>query len=189
MNVRTTVLTILSLAVITAVPCAAQTMRPGLWQINNKITSQNSQLAQQMSAMQKQLAAMPPEQRKMMEEMLNKQAGVNLPTMQDGGMLVKVCVTKEMVAQNQLPIQQTGNCTHQRTPMVGRTMKMSFTCTNPNSSGEGTATFVSDSNYAMTMNMHADMNGKKETTSMAATGRWLGEDCGNIKPMVLPPSK
>lgn len=189
MNLRTTAFTIITLAATTALPCAAQTMRPGLWQINNKVTSQNSQLAQQMSAMQKQLASMPPEQRKMMEEMLNKQAGVNLPTMQDGGMLVKVCVTKEMVAQNQLPVQQTGNCTHQRTPMVGKQMKMSFTCTNPESSGEGTATFVSETAYNMTMNMSANMNGKKETTSMAARGIWLGADCGNIKPVVMPTAK
>lgn len=189
MNFRTTAFTILSLAAFTALPCAAQTMRPGLWQINNKITSQNSQLAQQMKAMQKQIASMPPEQRKMMEEMLSKQAGVNLPTMQDGGMLVKVCVTKEMVAHNQLPVQQTGNCTHQRTPLIGKQMKMSFTCTNPDSRGEGSATFLSETAYNMTMNMTANMNGKQETTSMAASGSWLGPDCGNIKPVVMPKAK
>lgn len=186
MNVRLAVFTIFSLAAITAVPCAAQTMRPGLWQVNNKITSQNSQLAQQMSAMQKQIASMPPEQRKMMEEMMSKQAGVTLPTMKDGGMIVKVCVTKEMVAQNQLPIQQTGNCTHERSPMVGRQMKMSYQCSNPASSGHGTAHFISDTAYAMDMNMTNDMNGKKETTSMSARGEWLGADCGNIKPMPMP---
>lgn len=189
MTVRLTALTIFSLAAIAAVPCSAQTMRPGLWQINNKITSQNSQLARQMAAMQKQIANMPPEQRKMMEQMMSKQAGVNLPTMQDGGMLVKVCVTKEMVAQNQLPVQQTGNCTHQRSALVGKTMKMSFSCTEPQSSGEGTATFQSDTAYAMTMNMTANMDGKKETTSMSAKGEWLGADCGNIKPIPLPTAK
>jgi hypothetical protein len=190
MNLRRTVFTIFSLAAITALPCAAQTMRPGLWQVNNKFTSQNSQLAQQMSALQKQIASMPPEQRKMMEEMMSKQAGINLPTMQDGGMVVKVCVTKEMVAQNQLPVHQSGNCTHQRSPMVGRTMKLSFQCTNPESSGEGTATFMSDTAYAMTMHVTAAMDGKKkETTSMAAKGEWLGADCGSIKPMDMPPAK
>lgn len=189
MTVRLTALTIFSLAAIAAVPSSAQTMRPGLWQINNKITSKDSQLARQMTAMQKLLADMPPEQRKMMEEMVHKNAGVNLPTMQDGGMLVKVCVTKEMVAQNQLPVQQTGNCTHQRTPVVGKTMKMSFSCTDPQSSGEGSATFLSDTAYAMNMKVTANMGGKKETTSVSAKGEWLGADCGNIKPVTLPSAK
>jgi hypothetical protein len=187
MNLRHTVFAIISLSAI-ALPCAAQTMRPGLWQINNKISSQNSQLAQQMAAAQKMMANMPPEQRKAMEDMMKKN-GVSMPTMTDDGMIVKACLTKEMVAQNQVPVQTTGNCTHQRSPIVGGQMTMSYQCSNPDSSGQGTISFTRDTAYTMTMNMTHSMQGKKETMSMAAKGQWLGADCGDVKPLAMPPAK
>ncbi len=189
MKIRFAVASFLSLTALAAVPAMAQDMRPGLWELHNKISSSNGQLAQQMSAMQKQIASMPPEQRKMMEDMISKHAGVAMPTMKDGGMQVKVCVTKEMVAQGQLPMQQTGNCTHQRSPMVGKEVKIAFTCTNPESRGEGRASFPNDSSFSSNMQIHANLNGKQESTSISGQGTWLGADCGNVKPLALPPPR
>lgn len=186
MNRSLTYLALAFFSATIALPASAQSMKPGLWEINNKITSQNSRLAQQMRQMQQQIASMPPEQRKMMEQMMAKNAGVNLPTMTDDGMRVKMCMSKEMVAQNQLPVQQEGNCKHQRMPLVGNSMKVSFVCTNPESSGEGNVQFLSDSAYTMTMNMTATVEGKKEVTSMQAKGKWIGANCGDIKPIAPP---
>ena len=50
----------------------AQTMKPGLWEINNKMTTQSGEMEKGMAEMQKQLASMPPEQRKMMEDMIGQ---------------------------------------------------------------------------------------------------------------------
>lgn len=189
MKIRFAVASIISLTALAAAPAMAQDMRPGLWELNNKISSANGQLAQQMTALQKQIASMPPEQRKLMEDMMSKHAGVTMPTMKDGGMLVKVCVTKEMVAQGQLPIQQSGNCTHQRSPMVGKEVKIAFTCTNPDSRGEGRASFPSDTAFSSTMQMHANINGRAESTTISGQGTWLGAECGNVKPVTLPPAR
>lgn len=189
MNIRRTALTFFFFTAIAALPSYAQNMKPGLWEIHNKITSQNSRLAQQMAEMQKQIASMPPEQRKAIEQMMAKNSGVNLPTMTDDGMRVKMCMSKEMVEQNQFPVQQHGNCSHQRSPVVKGGMKISYACTNPESSGAGTVSFVSDTAYAMNMKMMQVVEGKKEVTSISAKGTWLGADCGDIKPLGVPPAQ
>lgn len=167
---------------VISLPALSQSMRPGLWEVDSKISSKNPQMAAQMAQLRKQLASMPPEQRKMMEQMLAKQGGASMPTMTDDGMRVKICMSKEMVAQNQVPVQQTGNCKQQQTPMGSNAIKISFVCTNPASSGEGTVQFEGETGYTMNMNLTAAPQGKPETTTVQADGRWLGADCGAVKP-------
>lgn len=189
MPVRHTAVAVLSSALFIAVPCSAQNMKPGLWEVNNKMQSSNGQLEQAMAMVHEQMAQMTPEQRQSMEAMMAKN-GMQMPTVGAGGsMSVKMCMTRDMAAQNKMPIQDVGNCTHKRSAVVGNTMKVSFSCSKPDASGEGTVTFNSDTNYAMKMKVTTSANGKPETMNMDATGRWLGADCGNIKPAVLPKSK
>ncbi len=186
MKPQLTALAVFSSLALVAMPVSAQTMKPGLWEINNKIQSQNTDFGRMMAEMQKQMASMPPEQRKAMEDMMQKQAGVGMPVMKDGGMAMKMCISKEMVAQGQMPIQQQGNCTQKRTNTSASAIKVSFSCTNPASSGESEVQFSGDAAYTMKMKMTSSMMGKPEAISMSATGKWLGTDCGNIKPIPIP---
>lgn len=190
MNIRVTAVSAFLLGSIAALPALAQNMKPGLWEIDTKSSATADPRLRQMLEMQKQqMANMPPEQRKMMEDMMAKHGAGGLTISPDGGMHVKACVTPEMVARNQLPMQQRGNCVHKRSPMVGNGMKMSFTCTNPEVSGEGSATFTGDTAFAMTMQTVATVNGKKQPSSMSSSGKWLASDCGNIKPVAIPEGK
>ena len=61
-------------------------------------------------------------------------------------------------------------------------------CVNPASSGEGQFTFNSPESYSMKMLVNTTVQGKPETVNMEGTGKWLGADCGDIKPM-RPPAK
>jgi len=61
-------------------------------------------------------------------------------------------------------------------------MKMAFTCTNPPSSGEGEVTFSSPDAYSMKMVVNTTIQGRAEKINMDGSGRWLGSDCGDIKP-------
>lgn len=185
MNNRLTALAALAAAAFTVLPAGAQNVKPGLWEVNNKMTTASGQLEKGMAEMQKQMANMPPEQRKMMEDMMSKQ-GVSVGAGAGGAVVAKMCLTKEMIAQNQMPIQQHGDCTSTRGAMVGKTMKMSFTCTKPPSTGEGEITYTSDTSYSMKMKVNSSASGKPETMNVDATGRWLGADCGNIKPITMP---
>ena len=189
MPIRRTVLAVLTTAVFIAVPCSAQNMKPGLWEINNKMQSSNGQLEQAMAMMHEHMAKMTPEQRKSMEDMMSKN-GLQMPSVGAGGsMSVKMGMTRDMAAANKMPIQDAGNCTHKRSAVVGNTMKVSFTCSKPDASGDGQVTFNSDTNYAMKMKVTTSASGKPETMTMDATGRWLGANCGDVKPPVLPKAK
>ena len=168
-----------------ALVASAQTMKPGLWEINQKLQSGNGDLGAKMAAAQERMAKMPPEQRKMMEDMMAKQGvsiGAGGP---GGGMILKVCMTKEMTERNEVPTGE-GDCTSTRSPRVGNTMKLAFTCTKPPSSGEGEITFNGSDAYAMKMTVNTTVQGKPQKMDMASTGKFLGADCGAIKPFVMP---
>lgn len=165
----------------------AQGLKPGLWEITNKMQmdgERGRQLAQAQAQMQAQMAAVPPEQRKMMEEMMARQ-GVKLGAGGPGGMSVKMCMTREMAERNEMPVQQ-GDCRTTQQARSGNSMKMAFVCTNPPSSGEGEVTFMGPEAYNMKMSVTTLVEGKSERMNMEGQGRWKGGDCGNIKPMVLP---
>jgi len=103
-----------------ATPAAAQTMKPGLWEITNKMGGSGesgAKMAAAMEQMQKQMASMSPEQRKQMKKMMAQQ-GVNMaPGAAAGGMAVRVCITKEMAARNETPAQTQGDCKQEQMTM------------------------------------------------------------------------
>ncbi|HSI54264.1 MAG TPA: DUF3617 domain-containing protein [Ramlibacter sp.] len=170
---------------VAATTAGAQNLKPGLWEVTNKMQTASGQMEAQMAQAQAQMAAMPPEQRKMMEEMM-AQRGVKLGAGGPGsGMSAKICLTKEMVERNEVPAQQ-GDCKTTQHARTGNTMKMSFVCTNPPSNGEGQVTFVGPDAYNMKMLVNTTVQGKPEKINMDGTGKWLGADCGNIKPMEMP---
>lgn len=160
---------------------SAQSMKPGLWEVTNKMQSSSGQMEQGMAQMQQQMASMPPEQRKMIEDMM-KQRGMSMSGSSAGAMTVKVCMTKDMVERKEIPSQR-GDCKTTRQQMSGNTMKMAFSCTNPPSTGEGEVTFTNPESYQMKMVVNTTVQGKPERVNMDGSGRWLGANCGDIKPM------
>jgi hypothetical protein len=171
---------------LTITPVAAQTMKPGLWEITNKMGGSGesgAKMAAAMEQMQKQMASMPPEQRKQMEKMMAQQ-GVNMsPGTAGGGMSTKICISKEMAARNEAPTQTRGDCKHEQMQKSGNTTKFKFTCTKPPSSGEGEVTMNSSESYTMKMKMTSQAKGKPEQMTMDAQGKFLSSDCGSIKPI------
>jgi hypothetical protein len=164
-----------------AVGASAQepNLKPGLWQITHKMTTASGQIEKASAELQKQMADMPPEQRKMMEDMM-AQRGMSMGAGGPLDMSAKVCMTRDMVERNEIPVQQ-GNC---KTTMQSRTAsstKMSFSCTDPPSSGEGQYTMVSPEAYTAKMTVRTAVQGKPETMNMDTSGKWLGADCGSVK--------
>src|SRR3712207_6067311 len=114
-------------------PVAAQTLKPGLWEVQQKMQG-SGEMNQAMEEMRKNMAKMPPEQRKQMEAMMAPQ-GVQMEPGAAGGMAMRMCMSKEMAERNEIPGNQ-GDCktpSHQRS---GNTMRMAFTCTKTPSTGE-----------------------------------------------------
>jgi len=168
----------------TALPAAAQTMKPGLWEMTQKMGGDHgAKMAAAQAEMQKQLAAMPPEQRKQMEKMMAQQGMAMAPgAAPGGGMATRICVSKEMAARNEAPAA-SGDCKQETLSRSGNTTKFKFSCSNPPSSGEGEVTIHSAESYTTRMKVTTQHKGKPETMTMDSQGKWLSADCGNLKPM------
>jgi hypothetical protein len=162
---------------VLSVSVSAQNLKPGLWEVSSKMQTGSGEMEKNMAKMEQQMASMPPEKRKMMEEMMAKQ-GVKMGA---GGTTLKMCMTKEMVERHDVPAQR-GDCKNTTQARTGNTMKVAFTCTNPPSSGEGQMTFVSSEAYTSKMVINTTMQGKPEKINTESSGKWLGADCGDIKP-------
>ena len=175
---------LLALAATTA---QAQNLKPGLWEMNSKMTSSSGQMEQAMAQAQAQMAAMPPAQRKMVEDMMAKQ-GVGMGAGNTN--VVRVCLSPEMAAQGGVPQQTQGDCKTTMAPRSGNTTRVSFVCTNPPSSGEGTVTVLGPDSYSSKMTITTSAAGRPEKMNIDSTSKWLGADCGNLKPMpTTPPAK
>jgi uncharacterized membrane protein YkoI len=167
---------------LTALAAHAQTQAPGLWEHTMNMKSAGGEMEKAQAEMQKQLAAMPPEQRKQMEQAM---AGRGM-TMGAQGTTVKVCVTKEQAARAAEP-RMNGDCTRQDVQRSGNTMKFKFECSKPQpSSGEGEMTFVSDKAYTGKTTVTTQVKGQPQQMNMEMSGKWLGADCGDIKPRPMP---
>lgn len=94
--------------------------------------------------------------------------------------------TKDMVERSQMPLQTQGDCTSTASNKTSTGMTFKFTCASPPSSGEWQYTFMGDNAYTMKMKSNTPQQGKAVITTMDSSGKWLGADCGNIKPMVIP---
>lgn len=159
----------------------AQDLQPGLWELSNTVQSSSGEMEQAMAEARKQMAALPAEQRKMMQDMMAKQ-GVAMGGSGPGSMVTKVCMTAQMLARGEI-VTQDGDCRTQQAARVGNTMKFAFTCTRPPSSGDGEVTFNGPKSYSSRMNVKTGAGGRMETMAMQSQGKWLGTDCGNVKPM------
>jgi hypothetical protein len=174
--------TLLISALVFSAAAHAQSTKPGLWEINQKVGG-NAEMDKAMAQMQQQMAGMSPAEKKMMQDMMAKQ-GMAMPTpAAGGGMAMKVCITPEMAAKQDMPVQAEGDCTTTITSRSGNTLKMNFVCKNPPSSGEGTYTFSGDSAYTMKMLMKSTHQGKPVSTTLDGQGKWLSASCGAVKPM------
>jgi leucyl aminopeptidase (aminopeptidase T) len=175
-------------AVFSATFCmgaSAQNLKPGLWEITNKMKSSGGEMEKMQAQMQEKLAKMPSGERKKMEEMM-AQHGVKMGAGSAGGMTAQTCMTKEMSERNEIPTH--GDCKMTKQQRSGNTTSFAFSCTNPPSSGEGQHTFVSPEAYTFKMTMTTSVHGKPETMTMDGSGKWLAADCGSLKPM-RPPGK
>jgi hypothetical protein len=166
-----------------ALPAGAQTMnmKPGLWELSNKISSSDTQMQGAMAEMQKQLASMPPEQRQAMQQMMERN-GMQMSIGAGGALNSRVCMTKEMIQRKEFPVQE-GDCKQKLTPAGANKMKVSFSCSKPAASGEGEMSFDSDTSYRAKMHIKGSDGGEQRNVDMDVTGKWLGADCGKLRPI------
>lgn len=179
------VLCTLALAGLTSAACAADmpARKPGLWEITNKTLMDGK-----APAMPK-LDNLPPEQRAQIEKMMAEK-GMSMPGSGPGGATVtKMCLTKEEAMRKDPPLHTGGEekCEHKVTKQTASMMAFTYVCTGRHASrGEGEARFESDSRYSGWLNATTEDAGQQHKMRMEYSARWLGADCGNIKPFAMP---
>jgi len=167
-----------SLALGLAGPVLAQRLTPGLWEHSTTIKSQGGQMEAAMAQAQAQMANLPPDQRKMMQEMMAKQ-GVQMGGQPNS---VRTCITPAQAERAEIP-QQQGQCTRQAFSQSGNTYKYKMTCSGQApTTVEGEYTVVSDKAYNGRSVVNTTVAGKAERMDMTVSGKWLAADCGSIKP-------
>ena len=165
---------------LAAVGAQAQKIAPGLWEMTMNTKAGGGEMQANIARMQEQMAKMPPDQRKMMEEMMAKQ-GVSLGGGGSKG-AIRYCVSKEQAERGDVPQDPDGRCKRDSMERSGSTMRFKFSCTNPPSSGSGEFTFSGDKAYAMKMVVDSTIEGKPQRMEMQQTGKWVAADCGTLKP-------
>lgn len=168
-------------------PASAQALRmtPGLWEQTVSMKSGSGELEAKQAEAQARLAAMPPEQRAMVENMM-KSRGVQ---MGPKGTTLRICISKEMSEREPTPPKES-RCEHQQVARNGSSVTYKFTCEgrdgNPPTTGEGTFQMTSSTSYTGTSIVNTTVHGKPERMENTVTGKYLGSDCGDIKPVQVP---
>jgi len=175
-----------SLAALSAAPASAEPTkpRPGLWEYTMNVGGAASgELAAAQDKMAAELAKMPPDQRKMVEAMMAKRGMASGP---GGATTIKACVTPESIEREDFSSGRP-DCKQVVASRTASTVVLKLTCDGPPpSTGEMTMTFQSPTAYAMKMISTTTANGKPVQTTMDSTAKWLGADCGAVKPAKRP---
>ena len=178
---KTCLICLAALLPLASTTALAQKMAPGLWENSMSMKSGNAEADAAMAKMKDEMARMPPQQRKMMEDMMAKQ-GVSIGAAGQA-ITARVCITPEMAAREEMPQQHEGDCKQTSKERSGNTMRIKFACTGQHaSSGEGEYTFISDKQHKGRTVVNSMVDGKPRRMEMEHSGKWLAADCGNLKP-------
>lgn len=170
-----------------AAPAFAQSGKPraGLWEYTMQMSGAgtNADLGAAQQKMAAEMAKLPPDQRKMVEEMMAKRGIGSTP---QGGTTVKSCLTQEAVDREDFGGQRS-DCRQEVVSRTASTVSLKVTCSGPPpSTGEATLTILSPTTYAMKTVMTTAHDGKPTQLTIDGTGKWLGTDCGSVKPVKRP---
>lgn len=173
--------TVLALALpLLAAPALAGDMKAGLWEV--KTTRQivdGQDMRAQMQQMQQQMASLPPDQRRQMEAMMNKQ-GVG---MGPGG-ATRMCISEEMAKRDTPVVDPEGRCQPTKISRSGNTTRYEIDCMmdGRRTTGKGEST-VSGNSIASRMDMTTMDASGRHTMQTESQMTWLGPDCKGLAPV------
>lgn len=177
---------LLTLAALCASNVSAQqvNIKPGLWQFEMTMpgNSQGNAMAGYIKQMKAQMASMPPEQRKQIESTLADMEARGTEFTSDG-MRTKQCITKENLTNfDFLGKKGMESCTRKTSPTAGG-MNVSMKCTRPQMNVDASLKYLGDKAYSFesTTTMPGP-DGKPLVQKSNGTAKWLGSDCGKVKP-------
>jgi hypothetical protein len=159
-------------------------VKPGLWEITS-INQTAGQMPMQMpdSVMQN----MTPERRAQMEAMMkNMQARAAQPQTRQR------CITEEQLKRDAFSDSDRKDCKQTVTTNSSSDWEVRAQCSAEGHQSDLTAHFHAASSDSVTGDINAvmsDANGRSMTMKNTVTAKWLGANCGSVKPDDPAPSK
>ena len=163
-------------------------LKPGLWetQITKQVVDGKDMTAQINSAtaqMQKMMANMPPDQRAKMEAMM-KSNGASL----GAGGSVHLCISPEMANRDTPWVDPKGRCQPAKVSRVGNQATFAVSCASDGTTttGKGLSTISGDSVSSFMDMTTTKPGGETRVIHMETEMKFLGADCGDVKPLGVP---
>ena len=189
LSILQSVLKISSMAIVvfvgSAAPLLAQgqilDVRPGLWEMTTERTSSGMPAQPAMPAIPPEvLAQMSPAQRAQIASAMSSRGKA-----MSGSNVTKVCVTAETLRKGHvLGIEQDPSCKRTRDTRTARMWQLQETCLSGGRQRTLDIDYQAVSREAITGSVNVAMiaGAQSMTMKQAMRGRWLGADCGNVKP-------
>lgn len=153
----------------------APPIKPGLWEVQ----SERLVDGKPMPDMAQRMKDLPPETRARMEAAMKGRVG-------PGGAM-RICHTKESLDQGRWQESPQTRCKTDFGSRSGSRWNWHSSCTEPMASQtDGEAIFTSPESYTVKTSTTMTMKGQPRTSQMTISAKWLGSDCGAVKPFTAP---
>jgi Protein of unknown function (DUF3617) len=152
-------------------------LKPGLWEVHmeREINGQKQPDASE------RLKSLSPEKRAQYEAMM-KRSG--MATGADGNN--QICYSRESLAKSPWTETQT-DCKVTYSTRSSTEWKWHTSCSKMNVEADGEATFPNSENYTMVSSSVVKVGDTPRTSRTTMTGKWVGADCGDVKPFDAKP--
>jgi hypothetical protein len=154
---------------------AAQTppIKPGLWEVRSERQVEGRKAAPPGDSMNK----LPPDvQARIAAQM--KANGVAMGA--DGAN--RLCLDKGSLDAGRWQ-SRASSCKTEYSTRSATGWKWHSTCTQPETTSDGEAVFTNSENYTVSTTSTHTFRGTPTTTQMTIRAKWLGADCGELKPI------
>jgi hypothetical protein len=155
-------------------------VKPGLWE--TRISALDANGREMAPPELAALSRLPPEAR---EAMVAR--GVSLP---DANGVIKACLTKEMFESGRWQqLASEAGCTSSYSARSDTAWKWHSSCTALKSESDGETVFTGGESYRTKTTTTMTLQGKTNTSTRIVQGKWLGADCGSVKPLAPPAAR
>jgi hypothetical protein len=156
-------------------------VKPGLWEVKMSVLDADGH--EVPAPEQAALSRMPPEARARMAEAM-KARGVSMP---DANGATKACLTKEQFESGAWQqMASDSGCTTNFSTQSATTWKWHSSCTTIKSESDGETVFNNAESYRTKVTTTSTVMGKTRTSTRVLQGKWIGSDCGDVKPLTPP---
>jgi hypothetical protein len=164
----------LAAALAPAVACAqTPPIKPGLWEVRSERQVDGRKAPPPADAMKN----LSPEVRARIEAQM-KANGVAVGT----GGANRICLDKASLDAGRWQSRAT-SCKTDYSARSATGWKWRSTCTQPESTSDGEAVFTNAENYTVSTTSTHTFRGEPKTTQMTIRAKWIGADCGDLKPI------